>query len=96
MKTKTKIATIGLISATALISCKTTPSISSASMGQDAQMINHSRGAAGAVMTKDQADNYHRQRDQAHGEIELSDAGHRSKVNRIHDGLDLLSRVARF
>lgn len=71
-----------------LVSCKTTPS------GADSQDIIASRAATGAIMSKDMADQIKRQQTAVGDEYDLDDKKHDGTMRRIHDGLDIVNRVA--
>lgn len=69
------------------------PSVASQGPGSDTAYINAGRGRADAQVTKDQADQYERQRQQVKGEMDLEQAKRDQTTNNIKDTISTIGSV---
>jgi hypothetical protein len=69
------------------------PSVASQGPGSDTAYINAGRGRADAQVTKDQADQYERQRQQVKGEMDLEQAKRNQTTNNIKDTISTIGSV---
>jgi hypothetical protein len=61
------------------------PSISSLGAGSDSAYLNGTRGRYDAQITRDQAEQYSRQRQQVREEMELEEQKRKNSVNNVND-----------
>lgn len=71
------------------------PSVKSLGPGSDTAYLNANRGRADAQITKDQADQYNRQREQVKGEMELENAKKQADHQDTQNTLSTLNSVRR-
>lgn len=93
-----KIANLALSSVyiVALSACAVTPSgptIGSLGAGSDTAYLNASRGRADAQVTKDQAEQYDRQREQVKSEMELEQAKRKQTTDNVKDTISTIGSV---
>lgn len=69
------------------------PSVASQGPGSDTAYINAGRGRADAQVTKDQADQYNRQREQVKGEMDLEQAKRDQSTKNIRDTISTVGAV---
>jgi hypothetical protein len=69
------------------------PSVGSLGPGSDTAYLNASRGRADAQVTKDQAEQYDRQRQQVKGELELEQAKRDQSVSNIKDTISTIGSI---
>jgi hypothetical protein len=68
---KTAISLTIAITASILTSCTSSPTVAALGPGSDTAYLNANRGRADAQISKQQADQYNRQREQVRGEMDL-------------------------
>ena len=93
-----KLANLALSSVriVAFSACAVTPSGPSAGSlgaGSDTAYLNASRGRSDAQITKDQAEQYNRQRDQVKGEMELEQAKRNQTTANVKDTISTIGSV---
>jgi hypothetical protein len=66
------------------------PSVASQGPGSDTAYINSGRGRSDAQITKDQADQYDRQRQQVKGEMDLEQAKRDQSTKNIKDTISTI------
>lgn len=66
------------------------PSVASQGPGSDTAYINAGRGRSDAQVTKDQAEQYERQRQQVKGEMDLEQAKRDQTTNNIKDTISTI------
>ncbi|MDF1816414.1 MAG: hypothetical protein P1V20_29710 [Verrucomicrobiales bacterium] len=84
-----------LIAVAVLAGCTSTKKAGYSAVGTDSQVTRQMRLVPGAQLTKEEAKQIERQRKNVDGEIRLNDKKHNSRLNKIHDGLDLFNRLRR-
>ncbi|MDF1814999.1 MAG: hypothetical protein P1V20_22535 [Verrucomicrobiales bacterium] len=96
IKYKMKTTGLILIAVAVLAGCTSTKKAGYSATGTDSQVIKQMRLVPGAQLTKEEAKQMKRQRENVKDEIILNDHKHNSRLNKIHDGLDLGRRLKRF
>ncbi len=93
MSTKYSVISLALISLGGCVMTPPGPSVASQGPGSDTAYVNAGRGRADAQVTKDQADQYDRQRQQVKGEMDLEQAKRDQSTKNVKDTIGTIGAI---